>query len=91
MSETVTANKRAYTRTLKTYVVSQTGEEDRLVRAYSSLEAIKHCMPVLGVHLATQDDIIALMSGGVPVETAQWTPDVAAADASNAENAGLTD
>ena len=41
--------------------------------------------------LATQDDIIALMSGGVPVETAQWTPDVAAADASNAENAGLTD
>ena len=91
MNDTVTKTKRAYTRTLKTYVVSQGDGDERLVRAYSSLEAIKHCMPVLGVHLATQDDIIALMSGGVPVETAQWTPDVAAADASNAENAGLTD
>jgi predicted metal-dependent HD superfamily phosphohydrolase len=83
--------KRPYVRALKTYVVSNSDGDERLVRAYSSLEAIKHCMPVLGVHLATQDDIIALMSGGVPVETAQWTPDVAAADASNAENAGLTD
>jgi hypothetical protein len=90
MSETVTANKRAYTRTLKTYVVSQTGEEDRLVRAYSSLEAIKHCMPVLGVHLATQDDIIALMSGGVPVETTVAASRVPGVD-DDGMPAGLTD
>lgn len=83
--------KRPYVRTLKTYVVMGSDGNERLVRAYTSLEAIKHCTPTFGVHLATQDDIIALMSGGVPVETAQWTPDVAAADASNAENAGLTD
>jgi hypothetical protein len=86
MSETQKP-KRPYTRALKTYVVSDNDGNERLVRAYSSLEAIKHCMPVLGVGLAKQDDIIALMSAGVTVETARWTPDVAAADA----DAGLTD
>ena len=69
MSETVTETKRAYTRTLKTYVVSQTGEEDRLVRAYTPAGALKHCTPELQVRLASHDDIIELMAGGCPVET----------------------
>ena len=84
MSETVTATKRAYTRTLKTYVVSQTGEEDRLVRAYTPAGALGHCMPQLQVRLASHDDIIELMAAGTPVETAGVV-------SVSAENAGLTD
>jgi hypothetical protein len=84
MSETVTATKRAYTRTLKTYVVSQTGEEDRLVRAYTPAGALGHCMPQLQVRLASHDDIIELMAAGCPVETAGVV-------SVSAENAGLTD
>ena len=38
MSETVTTTKRAYTRALKTYVVSQEDGDDRLVRAYTPVE-----------------------------------------------------
>jgi len=86
MSETVTATKRAYTRTLKTYVISQTGEEDRLIRAYTPGEALRHCMPELKVHLASHDDIIELMAGGCPVETV-GLPEAVPAD----EPAGLTD
>jgi hypothetical protein len=84
MSETVTATKRAYVRTLKTYVVSQTGEEDRLVRAYTPAGALGHCMPQLQVRPASHDDIIELMAGGCPVETVGVI-------SVSAENAGLTD
>jgi len=84
MSETVTTTKRAYTRTLKTYVVSQTGEEDRLVRAYTPAGALGHCMPQLQVRPASHDDIIELMAAGCPVET------VGVISVST-ENAGLTD
>ena len=84
MSETVTATKRAYTRTLKTYVVSQTGEEDRLVRAYTPAGALGHCMPQLQVRLASHDDIIELMAAGCPVKTVGVV-------SVSAENAGLTD
>jgi hypothetical protein len=86
MSETVTATKRAYTRTLKTYVVSQEDGDDRLVRAYTPAGALKHCMPELKVHLASHDDIIELMAGGCPVETV-GLPEAVPAD----EPAGLTD
>jgi hypothetical protein len=85
MSETVTTTKRAYVRTLKTYVVSQTGEEDRLVRAYTPAGALGHCMPQLQVRLASHDDIIALMGGGCPVET------VGMIELPADEAAGLTD
>ena len=85
MSETVTTTKRAYVRTLKTYVVSQTGEEDRLVRAYTPAGALGHCMPQLQVRLASHDDIIALMGGGCPVET------VGMIEPPADEAAGLTD
>jgi hypothetical protein len=67
MSDT---KKRPYVRTLKTYVISQTGEEDRLVRAFTPAEALRHCMPTLEVRPASHDDIIELMAGGCPVETA---------------------
>lgn len=66
MSDT---KKRPYVRTLKTYVISQTGEEDRLVRAFTPAEALRHCMPTLEVRPASHDDIIELMAGGCPVET----------------------
>jgi len=84
MSETVTATKRAYTRALKTYVVSQEDGDDRLVRAYTPGEALKHCTPELKVRLASHDDIIELMAAGCPVETAGVV-------SVSAENAGLTD
>ena len=86
MSETVTTTKRAYVRTLKTYVVSQTGEEDRLVRAYTPAGALGHCMPQLQVRPASHDDIIELMAAGCPVETV-GLPEAVPAD----EPAGLTD
>ncbi len=86
MSETVTATKRAYTRTLKTYVVTESGHEDRLVRAYTPAGALGHCMPQLQVRLASHDDIIELMAGGCPVETV-GLPEAVPAD----EPAGLTD
>ncbi|MFZ4697980.1 MAG: hypothetical protein ACOYMO_08240 [Phycisphaerales bacterium] len=66
MSDT---KKRPYVRALKTYVISQTGEEDRLVRAFTPAEALRHCMPTLEVRPASHDDIIELMAGGCPVET----------------------
>ena len=86
MSETVTATKRAYTRTLKTYVVSQEDGDDRLVRAYTPAGALGHCMPQLQVRLASHDDIIELMAAGTPVETV-GLPEAVPAD----EPAGLTD
>jgi hypothetical protein len=86
MSETVTTTKRTYVRTLKTYVISQTGEEDRLIRAFTPAEALRHCMPALEVRPASHDDIIELMAGGCPVETV-GLPEAIPAD----EPAGLTD
>ena len=85
MNDTVTATKRAYTRTRKTYVVSQTGGEDRLVRAYTPAHAVRHCMPQLQVRPASHDDIIELMAGGCPVET------VGVVELPADEPAGLTD
>jgi hypothetical protein len=50
------------------------------------MEAIRHCTPTFGVHLATHDDIITLMASGVMVETV-GLPEAVPAD----EPAGLTD
>ena len=90
MNDTVTKTKRAYTRTLKTYVVSQEGDDDRLVRAYTPAGALGHCMPQLQVRLASHDDIIALMGGGTPVETTVAASRVPGVD-DDGMPAGLTD
>ena len=82
----MSTEKRKYVRTLKTYVVSQTGEEDRLVRAFTPAEALRHCMPQLQVRPATHDDIIELMAAGCPVETVGYREAIPAD-----ESAGLTD
>jgi hypothetical protein len=84
------SEKRPYARTLKTYVISQTGEEDRLVRAFTPAEALRHCMPQLQVRPATHDDIIELMAAGCPVETV-GPPTILPAIISDDESAGLTD
>jgi hypothetical protein len=78
--------KRPYVRTLKAYVVIDGDGNERLVRAYTPMEAIRHCTPTFGVHLATHDDIITLMASGVMVETV-GLPEAVPAD----ESAGLTD
>jgi hypothetical protein len=65
MSDT---KKRPYVRTLRAYVVTSE-DEDRIVRAHTPAEALKHCTPTFSVRAATHDDIIELMAAGVAVET----------------------
>ena len=76
--------KRAYKRPLKAYIVTSEDEE-RIVRAHTPAEALKHCTPTFSVRAATHDDIIELMAAGVAVET------VGLPEAVPAEAAGLTD
>ncbi len=61
--------KRPYTRTIKVYVVSHPDRMDRLVRAISAAEAIRHASSGYEAKVATQNDIIELMASGTPVET----------------------
>jgi hypothetical protein len=56
--------KRAYKRPLKAYIVTSEDEE-RIVRAHTPAEALKHCTPTFSVRAATHDDIIELMASGV--------------------------
>lgn len=44
------------------------GRKDRLVRATSQAQAIRHVASGFAVRVATQDDIVSLMSEGVTVE-----------------------
>ena len=76
--------KRQYVRPLRAYVVTSE-DEDRIVRAHTPAEALKHCTPTFSVRAATYDDIISLMASGVLVET------VGLPEAVPAETAGLTD
>ena len=64
------AAKRPYTRKMKVYIVEDTHGNERLVRAYTSADALRHVTPTFGVAPADQDDIISLMAAGVAVETA---------------------
>ena len=82
MSDT---KKRAYIRTLKTYIVDDEGE-DRIVRAYTQAEALRYCTRSLKIRPASHDDIIELMAAGVPVETV-GLPEAVPVE----ESAGLTD
>jgi len=83
-TQTVTAAKRTRTRTIKVYVVSHPDHMDRLVRADSAAEAIRHASHGYEANLATQDDIISLMAADVAVETAGFQDNTP-------EPAGLSD
>ena len=82
--------KRPYTRTVKVYVVTHPNYEDRLIRAISSAEAIRYASSGYESKLATQDDIIAMMSAGVPVETTVAAANFLGLD-DDGNSAGLTD
>jgi len=62
--------KRPYARKMKVYIVTDRDGNERLVRAYTSADALRHVTPTFNVTLADQDDIILLMAAGVAVETA---------------------
>ena len=65
-----TKAKRPYTRKMKVFVVTDRDGNERLVRAYTSADALRHVTPTFNVTPADQDDIISLMASGVAVETA---------------------
>ena len=81
------AAKRPYTRKLKVFVVMGSDGNERLVRAYTSADALRPVTPTFTVTLADQDDIILLMAAGVAVETAGVREQELPAD----EAAGLSD
>lgn len=62
--------KRPYTRKMKVYIVTDRDGNERLVRAYTSADALRHVTPTFNVTQADQEDIILLMAAGVAVETA---------------------
>ena len=79
--------KRPYTRKMKVYIVTDRDGNERLVRAYTAADALRHVTPTFNVALADQDDIILLMAAGVAVETAGIKEQELPAD----EAAGLSD
>jgi|SanBayMetagenome_1026888.scaffolds.fasta_scaffold93430_2 hypothetical protein len=81
------AAKRPYTRKMKVFVVTDRDGNERLVRAYTSADALRHVTPTFHVAQADQDDIISLMAAGVAVETAGVPEQELPAD----EAAGLSD
>lgn len=62
--------KRTYTRTMKVWTVMDAEGNERLVRAYTSADVLRHVTPQFVITPATHDDIISLMAAGVSVETA---------------------
>ena len=81
------AAKRPYTRKMKVYIVTDRDGNERLVRAYTAADALRHVTPTFSVAPASQDDIISLMAVGVAVETAGIKEQELPAD----EAAGLSD
>jgi hypothetical protein len=79
--------KRPYTRKMKVFVVIDRDNNERLVRAYTSADALRHVTPTFHVAPASQDDIISLMASDVAVETAGIPEQELPAD----EAAGLSD
>ena len=69
-TQTVTAAKRPYTRKMKVWTVMDKDGNERLVRAYTSADVLRHVTPQFVICPADQDDIISLMAAGVAVETA---------------------
>jgi hypothetical protein len=70
MTQETPKAKRPYTRKMKVYIVTDRDGNERLVRAYTSADALRHVTPTFNVTPADQDDIISLMASGVAVETA---------------------
>lgn len=57
------------------YVVTDTLDGDRyLVRAVSAAQAIRHCADHYRAEVASQDELVRLVAGGVDVETAGAEP-----------------
>ena len=77
--------KRPYARKMKVYIVTDMHGNERLVRAYTAADVLRHVTPQFVITPATHDDIISLMASGVMVET------VGLPEAVPAEAAGLTD
>jgi hypothetical protein len=82
--------KRPYTRKMKVFIVTDMHANERLVRAYTSADALRHVTPTFLVTPADQDDIISLMAAGTPVETV-GPPTILPAIIFADEPAGLTD
>ena len=87
MTQETPKAKRPYTRKMKVFVVTDRDGNERLVRAYTSADALRHVTPTFHVAQADQDDIISLMAAGVAVETAGIQEKELPAD----EAAGLSD
>ena len=77
--------KRTYTRTMKVWTVMDAEGNERLVRAYTAADVLRHVTPQFVIAPASHDDIISLMAAGVMVET------VGLPEAVPAEAVGLTD
>jgi len=67
MSDT---KKRTRTRKMKVWIVMDKDGNERLVRAYTAADVLRHVTPQFVITPADQDDIISLMAAGVAVETA---------------------
>jgi hypothetical protein len=78
--------KRTYTSVMKAWTVMDAEGNERLVRAYTVTDVLRHVAPQFVIAPATHDDIITLMASGVMVETV-GLPEAIPAD----EPAGLTD
>lgn len=87
MTQETPKAKRSYTRKMKVYIVTDRDGNERLVRAYTSADALRHVTPTFNVVQADQDDIISLMASDVAVETAGATEQELPAG----EAAGLSD
>jgi hypothetical protein len=82
----MSTEKRPYVRTLKAWTVMDAEGNERLVRAYTAADVLRHVTPQFGIAPATHDDIITLMASGVMVETVGYREAIPAD-----EPAGLTD
>jgi hypothetical protein len=78
--------KRTYTRTMKVWTVMDAEGNERLVRAYTSADVLRHVTPQFVITPATHDDIISLMAAGVMVE-----PSACPKPSRPTKPAGLTD
>ena len=61
--------KRTYPRVMKAWTVMDAEGNERLVRAYTAADVLRHVTPQFVITPATHDDIISLMASGVMVET----------------------
>ena len=81
------SKKRPYTRKLKVFVVMGSDGNERLVRAYTAADALRHVTPTFHVAQAEHVHPITLMASGGAEETAGSKAQELPAD----EAAGLSD